>query len=547
MMDFNTFYYGTAYHPERYPHDDDKLSQDAALMGRLHMNAALISSDTIRYVTGVGGGYEWLDRILTALAEEGIGAAIELPDTLPPHELLLRFERDERVPFFQVSSPQAAEAMQIVHGLRVDGIRKPVSVFLSGKELFAGLKDLKDADILSFCCAPEWTCGEVMEEAGKAAFLEDRIRSLKQMPFIFSGVDPMRILSRGCSKLRPAQTLKTEILQAAVHGARGCFFRDFRQERCGENRYAGAVIPHSGRTDLGVFCEIEQIGRLLEEMQTLVRTSVEARCAVICTDEEREAAQRIYNAIRSLGVSVDVLGEGDDFDRYLFVAAFGMRRVSDETAEKVRSFVEGGGVWLAGWGFAAEDDEGGCYSGEIPHALTDVFGVRAEDTEELYPEETIPLKTAPDLKRRKKQQHSVRKILEIVRAEEADVVAVYDDGSYKGSPALVRKAYGKGFAYYLAADCDDALLHILCDKILKGKKGVARVKMTEGIAVQRLSDEEAEYLIFQNFNNREKRLPLDYNKLDIIFGYDPVPASSALVLRVPRKGRKPSQDPSAEE
>ena len=87
----------------------------------------------------------------------------------------------------------------------------------------------------------------------------------------------------------------------------------------------------------------------------------------------------------------------------------------------------------------------------------------------------------------------------------------------------------------------------LCDKILKGKKGVARVKMTEGIAVQRLSDEEAEYLIFQNFNNREKRLPLDYNKLDIIFGYDPVPASSALVLRVPRKGRKPSQDPSAEE
>ena len=140
---------------------------------------------------------------------------------------------------------------------------------------------------------------------------------------------------------------------------------------------------------------------------------------------------------------------------------------------------------------------------------------------------------------------SVRAVPEFLTKEnaasllaDADVVIRFDSGFYKDRPALVRKQFGDGFAYYMTADCDDGLLRILCDKIIRSKKGIARVKMVPGISVERLADEAAEYLVFQNFTDVEKRLPLDYNKLDILFGYDPVPECGVLVLRVPREKNK---------
>ena len=532
-MKFQFFCFGTLYHPERYPHDAETLAEDVALMRQLHMNVALISSGAVRYAMSVGGGDAWLCGILDALGGAGVSAGIEIqiPETLPPQEMLQKLDRDERVLFFKAASCKPGKALQTARALRSAGLKKPVSLQIQEKDLFSGLIKEDDADILCFSHAPEWTRGIVMERAGTAAFLEDRVRTVINAPFFLTGVDPVRIRSSGCGKLRPPKTLQMELLQAAIHGARGCFFRDFRQARSGEERYEGAVISHSGKPDKRHFEEIEQVGRLLGEMQGMLQTKVASRCALMCGEEERGTAYRLYKAIRSLGVSVDILASGEAFERYHFVASAGMRRVSEEMAERIRSFVEKGGIWLAGFGFATEDPAGICFTGDVPHGMTDVFGIRVLETEGLYPDEEIPLQTTPDFK----GKHHVKRIQEIAQAEEADVVARYDGGSFRGCPALVRKAFGDGFAYYLAADCDDGLLKILCDKILKSRKGIARVKMPEGISVQRLADKEAEYLVFQNFTDREKRLPLDYNKLDILFGYDPVPVCGVLVLRVPRK------------
>ena len=45
-------------------------------------------------------------------------------------------------------------------------------------------------------------------------------------------------------------------------------------------------------------------------------------------------------------------------------------------------------------------------------------------------------------------------------------------------------------------------------------------------------------MIFQNFSGKEKRLPVEYNKLDVIFGYDPLPVFGAMVLKVPKGKRE---------
>ena len=101
-MQFPYFYFGARYHPEWYPHDAALLEEDAALMKSLHMNAVIISASTVHYVIGLGGGYSWLSGIISRLGENGIGSVVEVPDPLPPIDILRRLNEDGYVRFFMV-------------------------------------------------------------------------------------------------------------------------------------------------------------------------------------------------------------------------------------------------------------------------------------------------------------------------------------------------------------------------------------------------------------------------------------------------------------
>ena len=533
-MQFPYFYFGARYHPEWYPHDAALLEEDAALMKSLHMNAVIISASAVHYVIGLGGGYSWLSGIISRLGENGIDSVVEVPDPLPPVDILRRLNEDGYVRFFMVCSEKAGKALQTIRALRAVGIEKEVCVRVKEQALFTSEACIREADMIStgFNLDRKTEEGELIR---KAAFLLDRARSVKKDSFILTDIDPAHVRFGTTVKLKRNGLLSKEIFQAVTHGAKGCFFREFRQAVSGEQRYEGAVIAHSGRTDTRTFLEIEQVGRLLGELSELALAGNRSRCAVVCGDDSMRAdAFRAYTALRTQGIGVDVLEGSESFAGYSFVISCGMRRVSERVAAEIRSYIEKGGIWLAGWGFATEDAEGNCYTGDVPHALTDVFGIRIQETEGLEADEELPLTTAADFK----GHFTSKRICEIPENLDADVVIKYDRDFFKGRPALSRKQFGQGFAYYLATDCPDALMGMLYDKILNNLKPDARVRMIEGIAVQRLSGEDAEYLVFQNFTDKEKRLLLDYNKLDILFGYDPVPVSGMFVLRVPRQKKE---------
>ena len=545
-MQFPFFYFGTIYHPERYPHDLQTLAEDASLMQKLHMSAVLLSEDALSYALSVGGGAEWLFGILDLLGEAGLSVGIEIPGHTPGQELLLKLDGDARVFFFKTAHTKLREAAHTVRTLKAAGIKKPIALQLDESGLFSFSGEQEEADLICFSRRSGYSPESVLVEESRSAFLEDRIRAVKREPYMLVDLDPMFLMSDRGKKLRPGGTLSMEIFQAAFHGARGCFLSDLRQAVSGDRRYDGAVVSHSGRTDTRICEEVEQIGRLLTELTEMTSTKVAARCAVLCGDEAgKDRAFRIWRSLRSLGTSVDVIDGSMDYEGYAFVAACGFRRVSEENAERIRSYIEAGGIFLAEWGFATEDLNGSCYTGEVPHSLTDVFGIRIAETEYLYPDEAMPLTAPADFKIKNKHKLS-HNICEIPENIDADIMVRYEDAFFKGQPALSRKKYGKGFAYYMATDCSDELIQLLCDKIIKGLRSVSRVKMTEGIAVQRLQDEVAEYLVFQNFLDEEKRLPLDYNKMDIFFGYDPVPAYGVLILRMNRKRNKKEEKKTEE-
>ncbi len=530
-MQFQKFYFGTTYYPERYPENAELLREDADLLARLHMNTVILSASTILYAAMEPGG-KWLSGILDLLSGAGVSVGIELPVNLPETWFLLSLDSDPRVIFFQTEKCGKDRALELARVLKEMGISKPVAIQIPEESLFDTLSERELVDVVCFSHRPDWTGSNLQKEGRRMAFLEDRARCLTGTSFFMTGIDPMYLVNERGRKLKRPGLLTLEIFQAGMHGARGIFLSDLRQAVAGPDRYAGAVIAHSGRLDTENIKELEQIGRMFGEVREMASTCVDARCAVWCgEDADLDRVFRTWSAIRLSGISVDLIDGSSEIGGYVFVVACGARRVSEEKAELIRAYIEGGGVFLAEWGFATEDAVGRCYRGAVPHGLMDVFGLEVTEAEELYPDEKTALFVPSDFK----GKYSARGIMECIENHGADVMVRYASGPYQDFPALLRKQVGEGFAYYLGTDCGDTLLKALCEKILKVRRGVAPMKMEEGIAVQRLFGEAAEYLVFQNYTDKVQKLPLVYNKLDILFGFEPVSAFGAFVLRVPKK------------
>jgi beta-galactosidase len=50
---------------------------------------------------------------------------------------------------------------------------------------------------------------------------------------------------------------------------------------------------------------------------------------------------------------------------------------------------------------------------------------------------------------------------DVLRAESAEVIAVYKSEYYKGKPAITKNKFGKGYVYYIGCDLDQASLNSL--------------------------------------------------------------------------------------
>lgn len=535
-MEFQKFLYGTAYHPERYAARDDLLRQDIELMKQLRFNLVLLKADALRYAQGVGGGEQWLLDLIRDLADDGIETAVEISGALPSKTLLRKLDSHDRVRFFLASEEEDEATAALVRRLKGIGLEKPVAATMSKDLILSGDRELADAaDILCFSSNPDWVTGVPMETERKVSYLEDRIRAVKHSSYIKCNINPVSTRSSGVRRLKRPGTLAQEVLQSAAHGARAFLYREWRQPLTGPDRYGDALIGHSGRINDRIMKEACQIGRMSRELNEIVDAREAAKTAVLPgSADEWHAAYRYYSALREGGLPVDIIDQSADFAAYSLIIAPGMRTLEEGTAEKIHSFVAGGGTWFGNLSPASEGADGSCFEGDLPYRLTDVFGMRITDSERLADGETVPLTASSDFRGRYGASH----VCELLTVTDAEIVMKYDGQFYRGTPVFTRKQFGKGYAYYLATDASGPLLEDLCGKVTGGLHRMPRSKSMEEISVQRLDSHDAEYVIFQNFSGKEKRLPVEYNKLDVIFGYDPLPVFGAMVLKVPKGKRE---------
>ena len=424
-----------------------------------------------------------------------------------------------------------------VQALRDAGAKKSVTA-----NLMYDFKELdynqfaKVIDVVSYDNYPTWHKEPESVTATDSGLQFDIMRSLKKQPFLLMESCPSATSWQPVSKLKQPGLLKAASLQSIAHGSDSVLYFQMRQSRGSCEKFHGAVIDHYGGSDTRVFKEVCEVGDALEALAEVQGSNCHAQAAVLYDRNNywaledasgprnldmhyKECVDKSYRALRSQGLNVDVIGLEHDFDDYRLVVAPMQYLFDEHFADKVRAFVEAGGIFLMTYWSGIVDKYDRCFQGGTPHGLMDVMGLRSMEIDGLYEGDfnlATPAKGAPwEVIGR----HLCRNLCDLVETTTAEVLTEYQHDFYKGMPAFTQNQYGKGKAYYVCADMeqgfyDEIYLRLVAEADIKP----VIKKIPFGVEVTTRDSETASYVFIQNFGDQKVKMAKPNETYEVFYG-----------------------------
>lgn len=437
-----------------------------------------------------------------------------------------RFVSDQTIDFMK----------QEIQSLREAGAAQPVTTNMMYD--YSGINYGKMAefvDIISWDSYPLWHKQENIRIAFDNGMQHDYMRSLKHNPFLMMESCPSSTNWQGVSKLKKPGTLLNASLQSIAHGGDSVQYFQIRQSRGSSEKFHGAVIDHYGGRDTRVFEEVCMVGDTLKELAELAGTKVRAEAALLYDVENRWAMEdaqgprndglhyhqsvvKSYQALKKCGLNVDVVDMDQPLDSYRIVAAPMLYLFRSGIEQKIRSFVECGGILIMSYWSGIVDETDLCYLGGTPYGLLDVLGLRSEEIDGLYDWEQNTAVPVKDNELGIDQSYSCKNLCELVRLNGAAALMEYRDDFYAGRPVVTKHTYGQGAAYYVCADMEEDFYSDIYKKICGQAdiKGLA-AQIPNGVEVNSRENEEWLYLFVQNYG--EKPVEIEFTqKLQVLVG-----------------------------
>ena len=400
--------------------------------------------------------------------------------------------------------------------IRAGGSELPVTTNLMG--FYDGLNYAKFRDVLDIASwdnYPYWHNPQGDgAEAIHAALTHDLMRGVKQAPFLLMESVPGATNWHPVCKVKKPGMHELSSLQAVAHGSNSVQYFQWRKSRGSSEKFHGAVVGHDNTGETRIFKEISKLGERLENLSAVCKTNLQPEVAIIFDQENRWAineAQALLNGhdkmqyvetIREhyapfwkMGISVDVIDPSCDISGYKLVIAPMLYMQREGILEKMRAFVENGGTLVGTYWSGIVDETDLCFQGWAPHGLNDVFGLRSEEIDALYPEQHNTLICGEN-------KYVLSDICDIVSTTTAQVLGSYGEDFYAGKPALTMNYFGEGTAYYLCsrADADfyqDFYADIAEDLELER---ALDAELPENVTASLRKGEDLEIAIVQNFN-----------------------------------------------
>lgn len=395
----------------------------------------------------------------------------------------------------------------------------------------------KELDIVSWDTYPYWGKKAMIETAYDNGMCHDLMRSLKRKPFLQMESCPSATNWQGVSKLKKPGVLYAQSLQAIAHGGEGALYFQIRQSQGASEKFHGAVIDHYGGNDTRVFREVCRTGETLKAISELAGSEVSSPVAMIYDWDSRWAMEdsrgprndglhhhemllKYYRAFRRQGLNVDLIDMDCELIGYRVLVLPMVYMFKQGFVERVRAFVEQGGVLITTYWSGIADDTDRCYLGGTPHGLMDVLGLRSTEIDGLFDWEENQFLPVDGNVLGLFKEYTCKYLCDLVELHGAEALMTYGSDFYQGYPALTVNHYGKGSAWYVAADAEAEFQEDFIEKLLMQEEisGAVPGEIPEGLEVTTRETAEVRYYIYQNFGTDPVTLPLPEGETEPVFG-----------------------------
>ncbi len=399
-----------------------------------------------------------------------------------------------------------------IKSVRISSSAPVVANFMRGFKTFDYFKWAKELDITSLDSYPFWhTTDNDRDIAAGAAFDEILNRSLKKQPYLLMESTPSLINWTSRNTLKRPGMHALSSLQAIANGSDSVQYFQWRKSRGSSEKFHGAVIDHKNGNNTRVFREVAELGQRLEKLSSTILGScnrpkvafvfdwenwwaVEDAQAVVVPFSYLERTFDYFKVLWEKGIDVDIVNMDDSLDGYSLVIAPANYMYRGAYANNVKHFVENGGTYVTTYWSGEVNESDMCFLGS--HPLREVLGIRTEEID------VRPVATSNQIQY-KGTNYEIKDLCAIVHAENASVLATYKNDFYAGFPALTKNIYGKGTAYYIAAEADIGFIRAFYSDLFKECSVSCNLNASfpEGISVaERKRTDGTSIFFIMNFN-----------------------------------------------
>lgn len=413
----------------------------------------------------------------------------------------------------------------------------------------------KELDVVSWDSYPRWNSADetLYETACGNAFDHVMMRSFKKdRPFMQMESVPSIVNWHEYNKLKRPKVHMLTSMQTVACGSDTVQYFQWRKGRGSYEQFHGAVIDHLGRSDTRVFKDVETVGEALSKLSEIQGTLTKARAAIIYDQENKwaledaaafskktkkypETCMEIFNIFMKHGVDVDIISSEESYDDYDVLVAPMLYMLKDGVAQALKAFVERGGQLVSTYITGYVDKSTLCYMGGFPgDGLVELFGMYSEEIDTLYPKDKNGVVFEQDSP--VSGSYGVKDYCELIKVQDAKILARYSDDFYKDEPAITVKETGEGKAYYVAARVDKSCMEEILMAVWK-EKGIEMQDLPEGVEYHKRENAEYTYEFYINYTGEPQVLHAPNRGKDILTGfvvegdYEMEPLSSLIVKK----------------
>ncbi|WFE99759.1 beta-galactosidase [Micromonospora sp. WMMD964] len=307
------------------------------------------------------------------------------------------------------------------------------------------------------------------ESAARMALTHDLMRGLKDgQPFWLMEQSPGVTACRDVNPLKRPGLMRLWSWQAVAHGADAVLFFQLRASRGASEKYHGAVIGHSGRSDTRVFREVAELGAELDRLGSAsLGARTPARVALLFDWDSwwaleisdgpsrlvryQQVVLAYHRALWDAGVDLDVVAVTADLSGYDVVVAPALHMLKGDLAQRLEDVAARGGSVLTTYLSGRVDENDQAFLMDVPGPLGQLTGVRVDEWDARGPEVVNPVRLGDGAEA---VEVEARLLFELVIPQGAQVVGTYQADFYAGTPAVTRNSFGDGDGWYVATDLD---------------------------------------------------------------------------------------------